>query len=194
MGKGQILKNAVFMDRDGTIIEDKGYLKSPEDVAFYPNAVEAMIMLQENFDLFIVTNQNGISKGLITMENVKVVNAHILEFLEENGIKIRDVFVCPHKREEGCECIKPKPYFANLAAKNHGISLENSFSMGDHPHDMEFGINFGGSGLFVLTGHGTKHKDEIKYKSLIFKDILEAAKYTVQIVTDKNGITGCHRH
>ncbi len=173
-------KKAVFLDRDGTIIEDKGHLSSPGEVRFYQNTVEALMMLQANFELFIVTNQSGISNDIITMEDVENINSHILAHLEKSGIRIRDVFVCPHNREEGCDCIKPKPYFANLAATAYDISLKDSFSVGDHPHDMEFGINAGGSGLFVLTGHGSKHHDVINDKSLIFKDILEAAKYILE--------------
>jgi len=143
---------AVFLDRDGTVIEDRGHLKNPEQVIFYDFTFKALKLLQKDFLLFIVTNQSGIAKGLLTKEDVENVNRHVLDVLEENEIKITEVYYCPHNREDECECIKPKAYFLKKAAAKYGIELAKSYVIGDHPHDVECGLNAGAAGIFVLTG------------------------------------------
>ncbi|MCX6985325.1 MAG: HAD-IIIA family hydrolase, partial [Lentisphaerae bacterium] len=170
---------AIFLDRDGTVIEDRGHLKNPEQVLFYPFTFEALKLLQKDFLLFIVTNQSGIAKGLLGKEDVEKVNLHVLDALEENGIKITKVYYCPHNREDECKCIKPKPYFLKKAAEKYGIDLANSYVIGDHPHDVECGLNAGASGIFVLTGHGSKHLDEVKEGWSVAANLLEAAEIII---------------
>ncbi len=169
-------RKAVFLDRDGTVIEDRGHLKNPVDAVFYPFTFEALRMLQKEFLLFIVSNQSGIAKKLITKEDVDKVNRRVLEILVENGIRITEVYYCPHNREDNCECIKPKPYFLNQAVEKHGIDLSRSYVIGDHPHDVEFAENAGAKGIYVLTGHGEKHTGELKPGWPVVKNLLEAAR------------------
>jgi histidinol-phosphate phosphatase family protein len=167
---------AVFLDRDGTVIDDRGHLKSPDQVIFYPFTFEALKLLQKDFLLFIVTNQSGIAKGLIGKEDVEKVNQHVLDVLGDNGIKITEVYYCPHNREDECECIKPKPYFLEKASEKYGIELAESFVIGDHPHDVEFGMNAGATGIFVLTGHGSAHLHEVQDDWPVAANLMEAAK------------------
>jgi D-glycero-D-manno-heptose 1,7-bisphosphate phosphatase len=103
-------KAAVFLDRDGTIIEDLGHLHSPSEVIFYPGVVEALLRLQKYYQLFLVTNQSGVAKGVISHNDVDRVNVHIVTTLAEEGVTITDVYVCPHDRKDRCKCIKPEPY------------------------------------------------------------------------------------
>ena len=152
---------AIFLDRDGTIIEDRGYLHDPSDVVFFPETFEALRMLRDHFALFVVTNQGGIAEGAITRDEVSRVNCHLLAVLSANDIEVVDVYVCPHQRTDKCCCIKPSPYFLERAADRYGIDLRASYRVGDHPHDVELAKSVGACGIYVLTGHGRKHLGEL---------------------------------
>ena len=166
---------AVFLDRDGTLIEDRGHIGDPSQVAFYPGTFEALRRLGGQFVLFIVTNQNGIAKGITTPEGVRRVNEHVVRRLAEEGVEIREVYCCPHERSDGCECIKPNPYFPRQAERVHGVDLARSFMVGDHPPDVELAANVGARGIFLLSGHGAKHRDELRVPCEIVAGISEAA-------------------
>ena len=170
-------KPAIFLDRDGTLIHDRGYLRSPDEVHFYDNTILALKKIQNHFLLFIVTNQSGISRGIQTEQEVMQVNQFVVEQLEEQGINIQALYSCPHQRQDGCNCIKPNPTFALEAANKFNIDLEQSFSIGDHPHDVEFGRQFGGTGLYLLTGHGNKHRHELTGNEPVFDDIALATDW-----------------
>ena len=163
---------AVFLDRDGTLIEDRGNLSDPSQVVFYPRAHDAVRRLAERFELFIVTNQAGIGEGEITLAQAHRVNAHVVASL---GVAFRDVYVCPHVRADDCACHKPKPHFPRRAAREHGIDLSRSFVIGDHPGEVELAANVGARGIFVLTGHGAKHRAELKVPCDVVEGIGEAA-------------------
>jgi len=152
---------AVFLDRDGTLIEDRGWLRDPANVVFFADTFDALRELQQLAELFIVTNQSGIARGLLTTDEADRVNRQTVERLAAEGIHIRAVYTCPHQREDGCDCIKPEPAFALQAAADFNISPEYSFTIGDHPHDVVFAHRFGGKGIYVLTGHGQKHLSEL---------------------------------
>ena len=167
---------AVFLDRDGTIIEDRGHLREPSKVAFFPETFDALRRLREHFLLFIVTNQVGVAEGLITLADVERINQSIVSALGERGITITDVYVCPHRRSDKCPCIKPQPYFLQKAAERYGIDLRASFTVGDHPHDVELARNAGAHGIYVLTGHGRKHLGELPHAAPVASGIAEAAE------------------
>lgn len=172
-------KAAVFLDRDGTIIEDRGHLRNPSDVVFFPETFNALRRLQKHFLLFIITNQPGVAKGVITRNDVNCVDAHVIATLAEAGVEICDVYVCPHKRSEECRCIKPKPYFLEKAAAQHGIDLSVSFTVGDHPHDVQFARNVGARGIYLLTGHGKKHLSDLPEDTEMASGIVAAAETIV---------------
>jgi L-threonylcarbamoyladenylate synthase len=170
-----LVQPAVFLDRDGTLIEDRGHLGDPSQVAFFPETFPALRRLGGQFLLFIVTNQNGVSKGVTTLEAVRRVNEFVVHRLAEEGIEIREVYCCPHERSDGCECIKPNPYFPRQAERVHGVDLAHSFMVGDHPPDVELAANVGARGLFVLSGHGAKHRHELRVPCEVVPGISEAA-------------------
>lgn len=170
---------AIFLDRDGTIIEDNGYISKTSDVTFYPHIFKALELLQKHFLLFVITNQSGISKGLISESDVQGVNTYITETLKTKGIAIFDTFYCPHKNEDNCNCKKPKPYFINKAAHLYNVDLTRSFIIGDHPSDVECGINAGVTPIYLLSGHGKKHKDELLYNSKIIENLSIASKFII---------------
>jgi histidinol-phosphate phosphatase family protein len=166
---------AVFLDRDGTLIEDSGYLAHPEEIKYLPGAEEALALLSERFKLFIVTNQPGIARGILTRKQVENVNSAIIRRMASAGARIEEAYYCPHQRSDGCDCIKPRPRFLKLAERTHGIDLKRSFMVGDHPYDVEFAENAGLRGIYVLTGHGRKHLGELPEGVIIAADIKEAA-------------------
>jgi histidinol-phosphate phosphatase family protein len=168
---------AIFLDRDGTIINDFGYLKNPQEVEFFPETFTSLLRLQERFLLFIITNQSGISKGITTANEVRLVNDYLVETLKSKGIIIKQVFCCPHSSEDNCTCKKPKPYFIHQAAELYAIDLENSYIIGDHPSDVECGLNAGIKSIYLLTGHGEKHKNELISAYPICENISTATQH-----------------
>ena len=178
-----MLKPAIFLDRDGTIIADIGYLKKSQDVIFFPETFTSLQRLQEIFQLFIITNQSGISKGITTENEVKLVNNYIVETLKSKGIIISHVFCCPHTNEDNCICKKPKPFFIQQATKLYNLNLEYSYIIGDHPSDVECGINGKIKPIYVLTGHGEKHKNELNSECVICDNIAKASKYIIETQT-----------
>lgn len=173
---------AVFLDRDGTIIEDRGYLSQPAQVVFFNDTISSLQRLQAHFDLFIVTNQSGVAKGAISTQDVATVNSYIVSHLAESGIRIAATYVCPHDRTEGCRCIKPKPYFLRKAERDFYVDLKHSFVIGDHPHDVEFAAQVGANAVFVLSGHGMKHRGELHSETKVAAGIREAADFILSRV------------
>ncbi len=171
------LRPAVFLDRDGTVIEDRGVLAEPSDVVFFPDTVDALKRLQDRFLLFLVTNQPGVARGAITLDHVDRVNARVLSDLAEHGVTITAVYVCPHQRSDGCSCSKPNPYFLHKAAEEHAVDLRRSFTVGDHPHDVEFARAVGARGVYVRTGHGEKHLSDLPAGEIVVSGIGEAADW-----------------
>lgn len=173
-------KPAVFLDRDGTLIEDAGFLRDAAQVDFYPQTFSALRRLGD-FTLFIITNQSGIAQGHIRAEEARAVNDFVVRRLGEEGTAIRAVYCCPHQRTDACECMKPKPYFPKIAECEHDIELGRSFVVGDHPSDMELAHAVGARGIYVLTGHGRKHRAELQVPVTIVADIAAAADLILEM-------------
>jgi len=169
------LRRAVFLDRDGTLIEDRGHLRNPEDVVFYPDTFRSLLFLKRDYLFFIVTHQSGLGKGILTDKEVESVNRFVVEELARRDIPIQDVYVCPHESGANCECIKPRPFFLQEASRKHGIDLRASFVVGDHPHDVHLAWNANARGIYVLTGHGEKHRKELTGKEPVVRNLYEAA-------------------
>lgn len=174
------LRAAVFLDRDGTIIEDHGDLFEPLQVVFFRDTIAALRRLCEHFDLFIVTNQPGVAKGSISLQEVERVNSHVASYLARYGVPIVETYVCPHERAARCHCIKPNPYFLEKAERDFGIDLKRSFVIGDHPHDVELAASVGAIGIYVLSGHGMEHRGEISGDTVVTQGIREAAEYILK--------------
>lgn len=165
---------AIFLDRDGTMIDDVGVLKDPDGIILYPDTVEALKELQKDYLLFVITNQSAVADGLISLEDVDKVNHALDIMLQEQGVRIEEWYSCPHKTEDNCDCKKPKPAFVLKAAEDYGLDLKRSFVIGDHPHDVCTGQEYGVFGLYVLTGHGVKHLDELEKNKLMFHSLSDA--------------------
>ena len=165
--------NAVFLDRDGTIIEEVNYLDSFEKLKIYPFSREAISILKEsNFKVFIITNQSGIGKGYFSEKFVKEVNKYLCEILG-----IDEFFYCPHLPEDNCNCRKPKTGLIEKALEKYPeVDLKNSFFVGDKEIDIETGKNLNLKTILVLTGYGKQFiknsKADYIVKSLYYASLL----------------------
>lgn len=149
------MRKAVFLDRDGTLNFDPGYLGDPEKFRFFPGVIEALRRLREaGFLLFIASNQSGIARGLFREEDLKRIHAKMNAALRDKGIELNGIYYCPHHPDERCACRKPSPKMVRDAAAAHGIDLSNSFFVGDRITDIETGRNAGCRTILVLTGAG----------------------------------------
>ena len=173
-------RSAIFLDRDGTLIEDVGVLSNSCDIRLYPDTVDALRQLQKKYLLFVVTNQPGIANGQVSASQVEAVNKTMDELLVKEGVRITQWYVCPHARGDGCQCIKPNPAFLLQASKDYQLDLNQSFMIGDHPHDVLTGDAAGAFGLYVLTGHGRQHFHELSPDRLAFHTIGDAAHWILQ--------------
>lgn len=173
---------AVFLDRDGTLIEDRGWLRSPADAVLFPDTVPALRKLAEGHELFISTQQSGVARGLLTAEEVAAVNADLVARLAAAEIPIRAVLCCQHGPDGGCDCRKPNPAPLLRAAETFGLDLARSFGVGDHPHDVELARRAGAQGIYVRTGHGEKHRAELPAEvTALVPGIREAAEWILAV-------------
>ncbi|MBI2658056.1 HAD family hydrolase [Candidatus Woesearchaeota archaeon] len=169
------MNKAVFIDRDGCIAEDIGFVHKIKNFKLIPNAVEGLRLLK-NYKLIIVTNQSGIGRGYFRFEDFLQYNNRVVEELRKNGIKIEKTYVCPHAPDDNCECRKPKTKFLKDAEKELGIDLSKSFMIGDKKIDVEMGRNAGCKSILVLTGNGLKEKENAE-ADYFADDLLDAAKW-----------------
>jgi D-glycero-D-manno-heptose 1,7-bisphosphate phosphatase len=144
---------AVFLDRDGTVIEDAGYLGDQAGVVIIPGAVEALRRLhQAGFALIFVSNQSGIGRGLITQAESDAVHLRTIELLAAEGIPITDSYICPHAPWEYCQCRKPSTMLLEQAAAEHAIDFSGSFMIGDKKSDIDLGRAAGCRTVLYVTG------------------------------------------
>ena len=172
------MTKAIFIDRDGVIIDDQGYVHKIEDFHLLPNSIEGLKLLKD-YKLFIITNQSGIGRGYYKYGDFLKFNNHLLNELKKYNIEIKKTYHCPHKPDENCECRKPKIKLLKDAEKEFGIDLKKSFVIGDQKSDFELGRNAGCRTVHVLTGHGIGVKDEVK-PDYFAQDLADAAKWILK--------------
>ncbi|MBI3035431.1 HAD family hydrolase [Candidatus Woesearchaeota archaeon] len=175
---GKNKNKVVILDRDGTIVEDTGYVHKVEDFKLLPNVIEGLRKLRK-FMIFIVTNQSGIGRRVYKLEDFKKFNDRMIDELGKHKIKIERIYYCPHVPEENCGCRKPKLKFLKEAEKQYGIDLKKSYVIGDKKADVELGRNAKCKSILVLTGDGNKTKKEVE-PDFVAKDLLEAAEWIIE--------------
>jgi D-glycero-D-manno-heptose 1,7-bisphosphate phosphatase len=133
-------RRAVFLDRDGTLVRDTGYLKDADELELLPGTAAALRALREdNFELYVATNQSGVGRGLYDETDVEAVNLRLTELLAERGVHVDGVYVCPHEPDAGCECRKPRPGLLLQAGRDHCIDFDQSVMVGNRQSDVEAG-------------------------------------------------------
>ena len=189
---GKLKGKAIFLDRDGTINEEVGYLDSLEKLVLYPQAFTAMRMInQSGFKAVVVTNQSGVARGYFTEELVVLVHARIQDLMRENDASIDAFFYCPHHPDAGgelyrkpCSCRKPEAGMFLQAAGVLNIDLGQSFMIGDTMRDMEAALRAGMRGILVRTGYGKEAENELHNAAVkpvhIADNILEAVRWIIR--------------
>ena len=156
------MKGAVFLDRDGTVSEEAGYINHVDRFKVYPWAAEAVRKLNDaGAPVFLATNQSGVARGYFPEELVNQVHRALCDSLARSGAFLNGIYYCPHHPEGRkaayrmfCDCRKPAPGMLLKAAKDHGIDLSLSFVIGDRYLDLETGFRAGARGVLVLSGYG----------------------------------------
>ena len=150
---------AIFFDRDGTIIKDKNYLKSPSEIEYLPGFFEAYEKLSKmGFLTFLITNQSGVARGFFTMEDVNLVHQQIQNDLISRGLKPFDAIkVCPHVPENKCDCRKPQIKMAQELISSFSINVDQSYFLGDKDIDLEMAKNAHISGILILSHQSPKN-------------------------------------
>ena len=174
---------AVFLDRDGTIIEEKPgvYLSDPEKVRLYKSTLPALRLLKQNgFKLFLVSNQSGIGRGYFTEKEVNRVHARLKQLLRP--VRLEEIVFCPHAPEDNCSCRKPHPQMGNYLIQKYHITPSASYMIGDKKADVEFGHALGCKSILVTTANGKKHLQ--KYPQLqpekVANNLLNAARFIIK--------------
>lgn len=174
---------AVFLDRDGTLNEDPGYISDPEKVVLFPHTGEALSILKKyGFLLIVISNQSGIARGLMTSSDVDNVNNRINNLLSQHKVTIDAFYFCPahpdYSSIEECHCRKPNPKLLFEAAKEFNIDLEKSYFIGDAIADIECGKNAGIKTILVRTGKGEESfsilQKENNFPTFVAENLLNA--------------------
>ena len=151
------MSKAIFLDRDGVIIENRSnYVRSWEDVEFLPGALKALEKLAAApYKIIVVTNQSAVGRGIITASEAESINERLLKIVREAGGRIDGSYMCPHAPQENCQCRKPRPGMLLEAANDLRIDMEGSLMVGDALTDIEAGQAAGvAHNYLVLTGRG----------------------------------------
>ncbi len=176
------MKRAVFLDRDGTINEEKEYLADPAKVVLFPGVGPALRRLMDGgYLLFIVTNQSGIGRGYYTLDDMHRVNARVCELLARDGVRFEKIYFAPEAPEQPSRGRKPSPQFLFDARDEFGLDLAQSYMIGDKLIDLECGWNAGvKKSILVRTGYGGKVEsscaDQVT-KAIIGDDLATAIQW-----------------
>lgn len=177
------MRRAVFLDKDGTLVENVPYNVDPAKLRFTPHAIEGLkLLLDGGYLLFIVTNQSGLARGLFTRADFAHLQAALTDMLLAQGVPITDVYLCPHapspdKLKAGCLCRKPAPGMLHQAALAHRIDLHRSWMVGDILDDVEAGRRAGCRSVLMDVGHETEWRlSPLREPHVRVSNLLEAAQ------------------
>jgi D-glycero-D-manno-heptose 1,7-bisphosphate phosphatase len=171
-------QRAVILDRDGTIVVDRGYLDDPAQLRFLPGAAEGLRLWHERgHPLVIVSNQSGIGRGRLSLQRAREVNARLLQMIEAAGARIAGVYFCPHRPEDGCACRKPAPQLLLEAAAALGFDPQRALVIGDKSSDIELGRRV--HALTMLVSQDGRASDGLPCEpDYVVSNLLEAARLT----------------
>lgn len=182
------MRRAVFLDRDGTLLEEGNYVSDLRQVVFFPFSVDAVrILNQSGFAVVVITNQSGIARGIVKEAFVAEAHAFIDRKLAEGGARIDGYYYCPHHPEgtvEGlrqeCDCRKPRPGQLQQAAADLDLDLTQSFVVGDRWSDVDAAVAVGGRGILVRTGYGREAERHSRPGAPIADNLIEAVAWILR--------------
>ena len=187
---------AIFIDRDGTINEDIGYVSSPGELIIYPFAAQAVRLVNDSgMKAIVITNQSGVARSLYTERTLGTIHDRLTGELALAGARLDAIYYCPHHPEIGdetyrkrCECRKPRPGLLRRAALDHEIDLAASYVIGDKASDINLAAEVGAVGVLVLTGYGRETLRESARRpcspAIVADDLLEA----VRLILDRERV------
>ena len=179
-----MLENVVFLDRDGVVNEDSpDYIKKWKEFHFLPGSLEALKKLHTNdFTAIVITNQSMIGRKISGPENLKEIHRNMSDAVKRHGGIIRDIFFCPHRPDENCDCRKPKPGLILQAQKKYDIDLSTACMVGDSAKDIECALSAGlRHAILVRTGNGKRAEFTLKERNIIpdyvAEDLMDAVEW-----------------
>jgi D-glycero-D-manno-heptose 1,7-bisphosphate phosphatase len=188
------MKQAVFIDRDGTLSEEVGYINHASRFRLFPYAASAVKHLNENGWLAIViTNQAGVARGYFTEDIIQTVHEAMTKDLKSNGARLDAIYYCAHHPSVGeppyrfdCDCRKPKPGLISRAAQEFDIDLSESWMVGDRYSDVELARNAGMKSMFVMSGYGRgewehQRQNWTQQPDQVAENLLEAVRLIVSV-------------
>ena len=155
------MRTAVFLDRDGTINEEMGYINHPDRFRLLPNSAAAIARLNQAGLLVVVaTNQSGMARGYFPSSLISQIHSLMRQLLAQQKAQLDAIYVCQHAPDADCLCRKPNPGLLHQAARDLDIDLTRSYVVGDRFKDIQLAANVGAKGILVLTGYG---RGELEY-------------------------------
>ncbi|MCS7053477.1 MAG: HAD family hydrolase [Ignavibacterium sp.] len=190
------MRRAVFLDRDGTINEDPGYLGDPDKVFLLPTVGESLARLKNDFNflLIVISNQSGVARGLISIDDVRKVNEKINSLLKKFNVQIDDFFFCTahpdFNNEEDCQCRKPSPKMLFDASEKYNIDLTKSYMIGDSESDILAAKNAGCKSILVKTGLGKETFNALlsdnNLPNFVAENLKEASEFIINDFSGEN--------
>lgn len=177
----------VFLDRDGTLNPDPGYIGSPDQFELFPGVAAALARLtRAGARLVVVTNQSGVGRGLFSSVDLDAIHAKLRRLLHDAGASVDAIYVCPHHPDERCRCRKPETGMVDQAVRELGIDLSRSYLIGDHAKDMELAKRVGAKRVWVTTSeHGAGAQPESGDNAVVLAPSLDKA--VTWILADAGG-------
>lgn len=179
------MKKAIFLDRDGVIIKERGYISSLDQVEIFPYVAESLSKLKKaGYYLIVITNQSAVARKIITEVQLQNIHSYLLEQLI-----LDDIFYCPHypmipeQKPYGvkCNCRKPETGLITEAILKYGINAEESYIVGDRASDILTGQNAGLKTVLLNSGYGVERLESLVYPDFVFADLKEFCDYILSI-------------
>ncbi|WHZ25174.1 MAG: ADP-heptose--lipooligosaccharide heptosyltransferase II [Nitrospira sp.] len=172
----------VFLDRDGTLNEDTGYVKSPDEMKLLPGVGSALVRLkQAGARLVVVTNQSGVGRGYFTSTDLEAIHARLRSLLAGDGVVLDGLYVCPHHPDDRCHCRKPARAMVDRAIAELQVDVSRSYVIGDSARDVELAKQVGAQSLLVMTGpSGTEALADLTARGLPPDHVAEALPQAVE--------------
>jgi phosphoheptose isomerase len=186
----------VVLDRDGTLVVERHYLSTPEQVELIPGVAGGLRLLREmGLGLVVITNQSGIGRGFFDATRLSLVHDRMLELLAAEGIHLDGIYVCPHTPEDDCLCRKPKPGLLQRAASELAFAPEAAFVIGDKSCDIDLGRRVGATTFLVRTGYGAQvASDPMVTPDHVVDGVWEAAEIIRRLVPVQEGGSHMYSH
>ncbi len=185
-----MLHHAVFLDRDGTINFDPGYIKNPDELKILPGVIEGIRKLKEQFGfkIVVISNQAGVAKGLMTIEDVEAVNSRLIDLLNDGNAVLDAVYYCPFHPEfntpEESRCRKPSPEMIYKAARDLSIDTNLSYMVGDRASDVECGLNAGVKSILLMSEIAEQELSSLHEKNkkpnFVAANFFEASEFIIK--------------